>query len=198
MANTNAPRGLIPVRRTDGSPWTGGFTIYNVPASYGTAIYAGDPVIPTGTSDANGVPNVTLATAGATNYLVGAMIGIVSGGDPIIAVTRDMPVYRQASVQQYIAVADDPNLVFEIQEDGVGGALSVSDSMANADLVSGSGSTVTGYSGWMLDSSTAGTGATKQLRILRPVPIVDNTAGSTYAKWLVKINLHSLTNTTGI
>lgn len=199
MANANTPRGLIPYRRYDGSVWNGAANVYYVATSLGTNVYIGDPLIPTGTSDANGVPGVTLATAGATNYLIGSMVSIVAAGDPQLAITRDMPIYRPASTGQYILVADDPNLIWMVQEDSVGGAMSVDSSSANVDLISGSGSAVTGYSGWMLDSSTPpGTGATLQMRVIRPLPETDNQAGAAYAKWLCKINLHSLLNTTGI
>lgn len=199
MANPNAPRGLIPVRHLNGNPYNGAYNIYSVPASYGTALYVGLPLIATGASDANGVPVVQIATAGATNYTIGPMIGIVDGGEPIVGVTRDMPLYHPASTNQYILVADDPDLVFEIQEDSVGGSIAMATAgTKNADMIAGAGSTVTGYSGWMLDSSTIGTGSTLQLRILRGVERPDNTMAASYAKWLVRINLHSLRNATGV
>jgi len=196
MANANAPRGLIPVQQ-NGLPTIGSYNIYYVPASYGSAIYIGDPVIPSGDSDSQGIPGVTLASAGGGAYLVGSMCGIVAGGQPQVAVTRDQPIYHPASTAQYILVCDDPNQLFAIQEDSVGGALTTANSWANADLVSGSGSTVTGYSGWQLDSSTANTTNTLQLRILRLLQEADNAIG-TNAKWIVRINLHSLWNTTGL
>jgi len=196
MANSNSPFGLIAVRE-NGQPYMGQLNIYYVPASYGSNIFLGDPLIPTGTSDANGIPGVQLASAGGGAYLVGSCQGIVAGGDPQIAVTRDQPIYHPASTNQYILVADDPNQLFKIQEDSVGGALATTNSWDNADLVSGAGSTVTGYSGWQLDSSTAQTTNTLQLRVLRLLQEADNVIG-TNAKWLVRINLHSLWNTTGI
>lgn len=201
MANANIARGLIPYRRYDGTRWNGAANVYNVPASYATALYIGQPLIATGASDANGIPVVQTATAGATNYTIGPMVGIVSAGTPIVGITRDMTVYHPASTNQYILVADDPNLLFWVQEDSVGGSIDPATAgTKNADLVAGAGSTVTGYSGWMLDSSTIGTGATKQLRILSALQEVDNVVGTsdTNAKWLVKINLHSLLNATGV
>lgn len=201
MANANTPRGLIPYRRYDGSVWNGSANIYYVPSTYATALYVGQPLIATGASDANGIPVVQTASAGATNYTIGPMVGIVNGGEPIVTVTRDLPVYHPASTSQYILVADDPNLLFWIQEDSVGGSIDTATAgTKNADLVAGSGSNVTGYSGWMLDSSTIGTGATKQLRIMRGLQQSDNVLGTgdTLGKWLVKINLHSVLNTTGV
>jgi hypothetical protein len=110
-----------------------------------------------------------------------------------------VPIYHPASTAQYILVADDPNLLFEIQEDSVGGSIAMATAgTKNADLVAGTGSTVTGFSGWQLDSSTIQTTNTLQLRLVQGLTQVDNTMASTNAKWLVKINLHSMNNLTGI
>lgn len=199
MANANTPRGLVPYKYTSGAPYNGAANIYYVPSSYATALYLGQPLIATGASDANGIPVVQTATAGATNYIIGAMVGIVDGGDPVVPVTQGLPVYHPASTSQYILVADDPNLLFWAQEDSVGGAITAATAgTKNIDLVAGAGSTVTGWSGWMLDSSTIGTGATLQMRIVSGLQEADNTIGSAYAKWLVRPNLSSYTNTTGI
>lgn len=201
MANANTPRGLIPYRRYDGSLWNGSANIYYVPSTYATALYIGQPLVATGASDANGIPVVQTATAAGGAYTIGPMVGIVSGGTPVIGITRDLPVYHPASTSQYILVADDPNLLFWIQEDSVGGSIATATAgTKNADLVAGTGSTVTGYSGWMLDSSTINTTNTLQLRIMSALQQVDNVVGTSdsYAKWLVKINLHSVLNTTGV
>lgn len=199
MANANTPRGLVPYRYTSGAPYNGASNIYYVPSTYATALYNGQPLVATGASDANGIPVLQTATAGGGAYTIGPMVGIVNGGDPIVAVTRDLPIYHPASTSQYILVADDPNLLFWIQEDSVGGAIAMATAgTKNADLVAGSGSTATGWSGWQLDSSTIQTTNTLQLRLVQGLQEPDNVMGSSYAKWLVKINLHSLNNTTGV
>lgn len=197
MANLNTPFGLWPSKYASGAPYNGAANVYYVPAAYAVNLFLGDPLLPSGTSDANGIPGVTIAVAGATNFLLGPMVGIVNDGDPVIAVTRDMPIYHPASTAQYILVADDPNLLFEVQEDAIGGALAANDAMANVDLIAGAGATATGYSGWLLDSSTAGVGATKQMRIMRNLQQVDNAIGAA-SKWLCRINLHSITNPLGV
>ena len=193
MANANTALGLWPERKVSGQPWSGAGNIYYIPSSDANNYYLGDPLIPTGAADANGIPVVQLATAGASNYVLGPMVGIVNGGEPIIPVTRDLPIYRQASVSQYILVMDDPEMLFSIQENGNMGAGAA---WSNANLVSGTGSTVTGYSGWQLNSSSSATTATLQLRVLTPLRQSNNAVG-TNAKWLVRINLHALVGTTG-
>jgi hypothetical protein len=195
MANANAPRGLVPYRRSTGEPYNGAANIYYVPSSVASNLFIGDPITwLSNSADGNGIPSCTLATAGGSNYLLGSMVGIVSGGEPIIPVTRDLPIYHQASTAGYILVADDPDLLYEVQENGsmVQGAPG-----RNVNLVSGSGSTVTGLSGWQLNSSTLATTATLQMKILRMLEQADNAVG-TNAKWLCRINLSALTNTTGV
>ena len=199
MANANLARGLIPVRYASGAPYNGAANVYYVPSTYGTALYKGDPVIHvTDASDANGIPTVSRATAAGGAYMVGVMVGVISAGDPPIAQLATDPQYHAASTAGYILVADDPHLLFEIQEDSVGGVMTVGAAGRNADLIAGTGSTTTGNSGFMLDSSTLLTTATLQLRIWRPVPRADNDPTLDYAKWLVSINLHSARNATGV
>lgn len=199
MANANTPRGLVPYKYTSGAPYNGAANIYYVPSDYATALYLGQPLIATGASDANGIPVVQTATAGNSNYIIGPMVGIVDGGNPVIAVTQGLPVYHPASTAQYILVADDPNLLFWAQEDSDGGAITVATAgTKNINLIAGAGSTATGWSGWMLDSSTINTTAALQMRIVGGLQEADNTMGIAYAKWLVRPNLSSYTNTTGI
>lgn len=199
MPNANRPTGIIPVRHSSGAHYNGAYNIYFVPAAYATALFLGIPLIATGASDGNGVPVVQIATAGATNQMIGSMVGIVDGGEPINTVTRDLPLYHPASTAQYILVADDPDLVFEAQEDSVGGSIAMATAgTKNIDMVAGAGSTATGYSGWQLDSSTIATGATLQMRLLRGVERPDNAMAQANAKWLVRINLHSMRNLTGV
>lgn len=199
MANRNMPRGIIPVQRLDGSPYNGAANVYYVPSSYATALYLGLPLIATGASDANGIPVAQIATAGGGAYTIGPMVGIVNGGEPVVGVQRDSAVYHPASTAQYILVADDPDLIFEAQEDSVGGSIAMATAgTKNVDLVAGAGSTITGYSGWMLDSSTIATTNTLQMRLLRGVHRTDNEMAASYARWLCKINLHSLRNATGV
>lgn len=199
MANSDNARGIVPVAYLSGAPYNGAANVYYVPSSYNTALYVGDPVVPVNASaDAYGIPTVARASAGAGNYILGAMVGIVSAGDPVVSMTRDSTVYHAASTEGYILVADDPNLLFEAQEDGVGGAMGAGAASRNVDLIAGTGSTTTGYSGFELDSNTLGTGATLQMRILRPAIRADNDPTLTNAKWLVKINLHSIRYATGV
>lgn len=189
MANANVAAGLIPVRYASGAPYTGACNRYFVPASDATALFVGDPVIIAGGADADGVPTVTRATAAGAGRITGVVVGVINSS----TITGRS---RPASTAGYVLVADDPNLLFEIQEDSVGGALAAADIGLNADLVAGTGSTVTGLSGFMLDTSTKNTTATLQLRIEGLVQRADNEVGAN-AKALVRINLPTQTGAAG-
>lgn len=187
MANVDAPKGLRPVRHLNGSPFNGAANRYYVPASDGTAIFVGDPVKSGGSADADGVASVAQAAAGDN------IRGVVIGVEPV---TDESTFYRVASTERYVFVVDDPDVIFEVQEDGVGGALAAADIGLNADIVVGTGSTVTGSSAVELDSSDKKTG-TAQLRILGLAQRADNEIG-TNAKVEVLINEHELKSTTGV
>ena len=182
MANGNAPWGLIPRRHRTSETENGGLNEYSVDAAYATALFMGDPVILSGTGDAQGVPGVVLATAGATNRITGVVVGF-RPNPGIVALG-----YMAASTGGYVLVADNPDAEYEVQEDSVGGALTTASIGLNCDLIAAAGNTFLKRSGWMLDSSTAGTGATLQVRILGLEQRADNELGVN-AKWLVRFNL---------
>lgn len=192
MANIDAPTGLTPVRYKSGTPWNGQATMYCIPASDTNAYAIGDPLTLAGSADANGVATVVLATAGTGNVILGALVGGVgtkyggaAGVSPSNLDTSVIPATKTRAY--YVLVADDPMIVFEVQEDSVGNNLAATDVSNNFNLVAG---TNNGYvSGWELDSSTAATTATLQVRVLGLSQRVDNAIG-TNAKWLVLINNH--------
>ncbi|MEJ0093819.1 MAG: hypothetical protein WDN46_10350 [Methylocella sp.] len=195
MANANVPRGLIPYRRTTGEPFNGAGNIYFIPASNPNNIFIGDPLTYlTNSADNEGIPGVTLATAGSSNNILGAMLGRIPGGEPQVAVTRDFPPFMPANTAGYILVADDPDLLYEVQENG---AMVQGAPGRNVNLVAGVGSMITSYSGWMLNSSTLNVTNTLQMKIIRLLEQADNAVGQN-AKWLCRINLNALTSTTGV
>lgn len=196
MPNSNNPMGLIPRRYRNGAPFVGPLRKYYVPASDGTALFEGDPVILAGSADAKGIPAVTRATAGSAGRITGVVCGIAN--DETLPASNDMleQGYRPASTAGYVLVCDDPNVLYEIQEDSAGGALAAADIGLNADLASGSGSTYTRKSGFMLDTSTKATTATLQLRIIGLEQRPDNEFGDN-AKVLVAINLPTETGAAG-
>lgn len=198
MANFNGPFGLRPIS-LNGSDYTGQGRLVYFPTSQAGNIFLGDPLVPLGTTDAFGVPAVGIATAGAAARIAGTFNGISNGpAGSGFTVTRDLPVYRQASIANYGLILDDPDILYACQEDSVGGAIPITTGgYANGNLIAGAGgSTITGFSSWMLDSSTVATGnATFQVKVLGLVRGPDNAIGN-YAKWVVSLNLSALAQNT--
>lgn len=200
MANANKPMGLSPHSYISGARYSGQATEYVVLAGNTNAIAIGDPVVLAGSGDANGVPNVVLATAGAANTITGVCVGIGSGntyGGGVGGVNQfTAPIVpATAATNTYILVADDPMILFEVQEGGAGTALATTDLGTNINLLSGANN---GFvSGWQLDNNSKGTGVTLQCKLLRLMQRADNTFGP-QAKWVVSINNHTFSSgTTG-
>jgi hypothetical protein len=187
MANPDRPSGLSPVRYLSGAPYNGAVNYYATASGDGTAIFLGDPVKLSGTSQTiNGqvLPDVDQAATG--DVIVGVVVGV-------LPTTADSVIYRAASTQRILMVADDPNLVFEIQEVSGGTALTANAIGLNADFVVGSGSTFTGQSGVELNNVGEDTTNTLDLKITGFVNRADNAVGEN-AKWLVRINRHQYVN----
>jgi len=198
MANVNRVNGLRPVGYLNGSKYNGAVTEYFIPSSNATATFIGDVVVADGTGDtvaagglAKGVRSVVQAAAAGVGTLnvVGVVVGFKT--DPT---NLNTPQYRAGSTGRYVLVADDPNTIFEVQEDAVGGALGVADVGLNADIIVGAGSTATGASGMQLDTSTKATTATLPLKVIGFSQRQDNEPGNALAKVLVKINTHAAAN----
>lgn len=185
MANANVAFGLKPVRMAGGSPYNGSVNMYYHQASDGTALYIGDPVIKDGSADAAGIASVVRGAAG------GPFTGVVQGFVP--DGTVNMTAYGAASTAYYVLVCDDPDVIFEITEDAVGGALAAADIGLNASVIAAAGSSYTKRSGFLLDTSTKATTAGLELKIVGLVPRPDN-ALTANSKVLVRINDHTEPN----
>lgn len=193
MANVDQPSGFTPVRHLNGNPYNGQFNMYFV--SDGTAMFIGDAVKSGGSADTLGKYG-TIVRAAAGNAIRGVVIGF-SNTPYLAANVEDLSMaYRLASVDMYVAVADDPDLIFEAQEDD-------SDTMVAGDvgsivnLTTTAGSSLTGISGMELVSSEGGNTSSKTFLVLGLVDRPDNVLG-TYAKWNVYPILHELRSSTGI
>jgi hypothetical protein len=187
MANVDTPFGLRPVRYLSGAPYNAAVNHYSTATGDSTAIYIGDPVILSGTSQTiNGLVYSDVDQAATGDVIVGVVVGVMP-------ITRDSLLYRAASTQRILLVADDPNLVFEIQEVSGGTALAANDIGLNANFVVAAGSTYTGMSGVELNNATEATTNTLDLKIVGLANRTDNEIGE-HAKWLVRINRHQYAN----
>ena len=191
MANANRPSGLSPVAYLNGSPWNGAGHIYCIPSTDGSAFGVGDPLVLAGSADANGIPTAALATAGSGNQVLGALVSAAGalndGGAYGVPAETALIIPATKTRAYYVLVADDPNVIFEAQEDSVVENIAAASVGLNIDLIAG---TNNGYiSGWMIDSDSKNSGNTRQLKLLRAVRRSDNALGQ-YCKWLVIINNH--------
>lgn len=191
MANVSRVNGLRAVKHTNGSAYNGQANLYYVPSSDGTALAVGDPVKLGGSASVEGLATVTKAST------AGVVLGVVAGFLPDYS-NLNLPLqYRAASTGRYVFVIDSPDVVYEVQEDAVGGALAVADIGLNVDFIDAGVSTTTGASGVQLDTSTKATTATLPFKLLGFAQRVDNEVGSANAKVLVAINNHQLAGGTG-
>ena len=196
MANSNTPSGLRPVGTLGSAGYAGRIEKFYAAAtltSATTAIGIGDTVSLSGDTDADGIPGVIRGTVGGV--AVGVVVGAVPDPD---ALTKN---YRPASTARYLLVDTDPNTVYEIQESTTSatdmittslGGINVALSLGTLDTTTGNGKTVL--------STTRYTNATSgDVQILRLSPKAGNTMGESYAKWLVRLNIHQYVNkSTGI
>ena len=194
MANKAAPFGFRPAKMFGGAPINGGQTSYGIESGYSSNIFTGDAV------ELHSDGTVTVGAAAATN-LIGVFNGCFytdSTGKPTYS--KHWPASTVAS-DAVAFVIDDPNVLFEVQEDSTNIGASWPDNRgSNADLVSThAGSTAIGRSKQELDSSTI-TAATAQFRVVDVVSDeYNNDTASANGNYLVRINegLH-YANTAGI
>ena len=189
MANVDAPFGLKPVRHLNGNPWNGSTQRCLIEDDYGTALFVGDPVTLTGAAgsdDTTGLPVIQIATAAHSNSVYGVIVSFEPDPDNLSR------IYLPATTGGYAHVCIDPDVIFIIQDDG-DEDLDGSDIGANALLNStgDSGSTITGLSGWQLETGTVTADTTYQLVILQKHHVEDNAMGANCI-WEVLISNHVL------
>lgn len=198
--NTNVANGLQPIQRLGSSSYRGNLTVFEAPTT--NALFLGDPVIRITAAAGNpgsgyGVfQKVDLATAASNNKITGVVVGFL-GSSPNGAFLGfglgNGPFYKVTSkATQYVVVDTDPFSEYTIQCTGNPASTVVG---RNTNLVSGTGSTVTGWSGWQA-SATVAASATAQLTIVGFVQDVSNIVGSQFSKLIVRIN--NTTEQTGL
>lgn len=192
MANMSGNFGFRPIQQVGSGYNSSGTNEYVIANNEGSALFQGDPVILV----ANGAIDIG-STAGAE------LIGVFNGcfyTDP----TTQKPTfsnYYPGSIAADDIVAyvfDDPNKQFEVKIDDSNGGQAQVGSNANIATYS-AGSTINGISNVALDGSSFTQNAAANLRIVRLSRDVENSDYTVAnANIVVKINLHALTDSTGI
>lgn len=190
MANVDRPNGAHVIGTIDGSPVNMHTRKRPVDSSNATAIFQGDFII----LEDDG--NVAPYTGSGGGNLLGVCVGVVVSRT---VSQTEHPGYLPATTAGNILVAEGPDLLFEIQEDNDGTALTSAAIGSNADVLATAGSTTTGQSAHELDRSTStdGSPGTAQLRLIQLVEAEDNAHGD-WAKWIVRINEHVHNEATGL
>lgn len=196
MANVDAPRGFVPIKHRNGAPYNGAVNPYYVSNANNADLFVGDLVLITGTSNTASVsvvggdfaigtlPTVLVCTASDGNRCSGAIVSF--SASPTALETT----YRVNQTERVAWVADDPDLVFEVQGD-TATAPAATDVGAGFPLINGTGSTTTGLSGMELDISEGGQNAQDMLILVRMVNRVDNDTTAIHAKCEVIISNHT-------
>jgi hypothetical protein len=194
MANISKPCGLKPVGYLDGSPWNGQARKYFATAP-AAGLFVGDPVTLSGTGDAQGIPGAVIGVAGSA--IIGVVVGVLptQAGVSQVATTLDLTSRSlAANATGYILVADDPAILFEIQDGMTSTFAQVTDIGQNTNFLIAAGTNVYSDSGTTTATTVTGT-TTANLKILGFSQREDNTPGTQYAKLLVKINNHVFVGT---
>lgn len=189
---TNAPNGLVPVRKLDGSAWTGATNSYTIASTYATALFRGDPV----TILNDGTLGVGVAGAACVGVFWGVKWTDSTGRVRFENYWPGNPGVLTGSTVEALVI-DDPNTVFTVQEtSGTGTAgtpLALTDVGLNANFLYTAGSTATGTSAVSLNNASENTTDTLNLKILGLDPTPGNAVGN-FANWLVTLNNHRYKN----
>lgn len=191
MANVNAPRGALPMRRMDGAMWNGMVQSYTLASALGQNIFFGDIVKMT----TSGVINLTTSTEQSRGIFQGVEYTDASG-------TRQKQKYwASGTVATNIVcfVIDDPNVSFEMQFDLA--AASGTTALGKLYNLTGtlSGSTTDGLSRAMLSYGSLSTAA-QLVRVLGYITRPDNDTTTTQASTKVEcvIANHDFRVNTGV
>lgn len=197
----NAPNGLVPINSGNGNTWNGQTTPYSITATYGTAMYTGDPV--------------TLGTAGTVIVAVASqsVLGVFAGCE--YQVTSNYYTVRfpywpgnpgvRTGTQPVAYVIDDPRVRFTVQEASTAGASGTPLTQAvvgnNADIVLSTGNAVSGQSRAFLSNQTTATTLLGMVKIVGLDPGItlgvastagtaggSQTIGTAFQNWIVEIN----------
>lgn len=198
MANTNTPMGLQPVNGAYSQPYNAGVRLYYHDAGDSTPLWIGDLVTQTGASffyNQGGInqPLSTVTRSATGDIFTGVVVGVLQA-------TRDTPIYCPASTGLAVFVCDDPNALFWAQDANSGTPLTAEAIGLNINISVVNGSTVTGFSGSVLDNTTEAVTNTLDLKILGQYmdPTLDIGAsvssGAAANKFIVRINRHRYAN----
>jgi hypothetical protein len=196
MSNINAPFGGHPVGYKSGAPYQGKVNLYYLAAANGSAFHIGDFVVSSAVGDANGVPGVALAAGNSVcrGIIVGVLGAYASVSMVGAALNLEQTGYVAAAnaAGTYVLVADEPDLVFEIQCGATATNL-VSTKLSNnfTLIVAAPSPTTNPLSATIVDNASIATTNTLQFKMLGLVKRPNNEIGA-YQVVRACFNTHEL------
>jgi hypothetical protein len=207
---TNAPFGLRPRYMLSGATWNDQTSEYTIISGYGTSLFTGDPVQFLNTG---GIGIAVGGVAGAQSTTLGVFMGCTYTLNNTYVFSPYWPggTVPDNAGNAVAYIADDPNIVYDIQCSSIVNANTANPNIAVADIglnsnfaVGGTGnpaagSTLSGQSAYYLsfEGLTPGTSATLNLKLLRFTPDPRNLPAQNFNNALVIINNHQLKGGTG-
>ena len=207
MSNVASPYGLKPVNLIGGQPYAGSVREVKLSTNNTAGLFAGDVI------QLSAAGNPQALTATITTGTTAGVIGVMTG------CRYTMPGTKQSMWSQfvpanaitggytdvYIFVADDPDLVMQVQgsaafgslTNGAAGAVGKNAALGNFSA----GSTTTGNSGVnLVVGANGGSLASTNTLAVRVIGVVPGTDLDTYPELLVKWNMgaHSYNLATGV
>lgn len=194
MANVDAAFGLALHQDNSKTPLEMCF----IPATDETAVFVGDAVEMAGSAGSivGGPTKATVKQAAAASPIYGVVVGFAPH---LVSTGADLSKrHRPADTAMYVMVKPANHQdIYRIQADDDSATLAAADVGLNADLVVGTGDTVTGASAMELDTSTKAVTAGLQLKIIGFDDRPDNEVGTANQDVLVRINQSELGNDAG-
>lgn len=215
MANTASPYGLRPVKLLGSQQYAGAFREFKLSTNNSAAIFngdiiqltsAGNPQALTSTPTAIQIPATSAnATAGIVGVCVGVRYVTPSTKQPMFGQYLPSGAITAGYTDVYIRVADDPDLIFQVQgsaafgtlTNGAAGAIGKNAAFGNFSA----GNTATGNSGVnLVIGANGGSLAATTTLAARIVDVVPGTELDSFPELLVKFNLgvHSYNNPLGV
>lgn len=215
MANTASPYGLRPVKLIGSQQYAGAFREFKLSTNNTAAIFNGDVIQLTSAGNPQALTATPVAikipatAADATAGVVGACVGVryVNPATKQQMFGQYLPANAITAgyTDVYIRVADDPDLIFQVQgsaafgslTNGAAGAIGKNAALGNFSA----GNTATGNSGVDLVVGTnGGSLASTSTLAMRIIDVVPGTENDAYPELLVKFNVgvHSYNNSLGV
>lgn len=202
MANIVQPKGFVPSRYRNANPYTGSSNLYCIPSTDGSQFGLGDVVKSAAGGDANGIPYVQKAAG--TDTVRGVVVGVLPPGynnPSLVGVNLDLTVQNIPATKTkdyYVLIADDPDILFEVADDGVS-ALTSTACNKNASFTVTNPTSPGQNSASVLGTATVATTQGLNLKLIGLVQKPGNVYGKN-ALWTVMFNQHELggPNTAGV